>query len=138
MNPRTLAVCASAFLAYGCESNVDDDVTGSFFYLFNQTEYPLRIEWTERDNPDAGVRRFGPVPSGERREFASEDTSRFFAPEPSDVFESVVLYRADTNTRVYAQEPPNDDAWEKEVLQVRFGELRTQYTLRVREEDLTP
>ncbi len=139
MNLRTLVLGCCALLLAGCSPDVDDgDFSDSVFFLDNQTEYPLVIEWKDSDRPDAEPATFGPVPSRSRREFASESNSAVSAPSPSAAFLSVSLLREDTGARVYVQEPIRDDAWRREVLQVRLGELRTQYILTVRNEDLTP
>ena len=138
MTLRTLVLGCCALLAAACSSETQEsDFSTSYFYLDNQTDQPLVVEWKERDSPDAEPGRFGPVPTGGRREFTSESTAALFAPSPSVVFSSVALFREDTGARVYVQEPLQDDRWQREVIQVRLGELRTQYVLTVRNEDLT-
>jgi hypothetical protein len=139
MNLRTLVLGCCALLLAGCSSDPQaEDFSDSVFFLDNQTEYPLLVEWKSRESPDAQPTRSEPVPSRGRREFASESNSAVSAPSPSATFLSVSLIREDTGARVYVQEPIRDDAWRREVLQVRLGELRTQYILSVRNEDLTP
>lgn len=137
MNLRALILGCGVLLAVGCSPSNEEDLSTSHFYLDNQTDQSLRIEWTERDNPDAEPGIFGPVPAGGSREFTAENTGAFFAPQPSVAFASVSLVREDTGARVYVQEPIQDDKWRKESIQVRLSEFRTQYILTVRSEDLT-
>jgi hypothetical protein len=110
---RVFGACALVMQLVACSSEPDepiDEPAGSAdYFLDNQTDHALTIEWTTSAALGSQTRRAGPVAAGQRLQF-EEDGIIGVNPLPVDTFASLRL-EDDAGSVVYRQEPIDDDAW---------------------------
>ena len=91
------------------EQPIDEPAGSADYFLDNQTDRSLSIEWTTSSALGSETRRAGPVAAGQILKF-EEDGIIGVNPLPDDTFASVRL-EDDAGNVVYRQEPIDNDAW---------------------------